>query len=111
VARGYRELLAELQDAQKRLKQTPVRQLPLHAARHTFVSQAFARSMDPGWVSRQFGHHSVAFTLDTYVHLLPGRRDFAAVEFGDTSRRVGASGHNSGTRTQNTCKARHRTLH
>ena len=63
--------------------------------------------MDPSWVSRQLGHHSVAFTLDTYVHLLPGRRDFAAVDFGG----LGASGHNEATRSQDKAKRDDRTLH
>jgi integrase len=111
VARGYRQLIAELQDEQKRLKQTPIRPLPLHAARHTFASQAFAEMMDPSWVSRQLGHHSVAFTLDTYVHLLPGRRDFAAVEFGDSSHRPDTPGHKSDTGTQNRAKRDPETLH
>jgi len=111
VARGYRELLAELQREQERLRQTPIRSLPLHAARHTFASQAFAEMMDPSWVSRQLGHHSVAFTLDTYVHLLPGRRDFAAVEFGDSSRHADTPGHNPDTRTQNKGKRGAGTLH
>lgn len=60
--------------------------------------------MDAGWVSRQLGHHSVAFTLDTYLHLLPGRRDFAAVEFGDSS-------HHPDTRTQNRAKRDPEILH
>ena len=107
VARGYRQLLAVLQDEQKRLKQTPIRRLPFHAARHAFASQAFAQMMDPSWVSRQFGHHSVAFTLDTYVHLLPGRRDFAAVDFGGH----GTSGHNEVTRSQIRAKDDDRSLH
>jgi integrase len=111
VARGYRQLLAELQDEQKQLKQTPIRQLPFHAARHTFASQAFAEMMDPSWVSRQLGHHSVAFTLDTYVHLLPGRRDFAAVEFGDSSHRLDTPGHKPDTRAQNEAERDADALH
>jgi hypothetical protein len=39
------------------------------------------------------------------------RRDFAAVEFGDSSHRVDTPGHNSDTRTQNEGKRGGRTLH
>jgi hypothetical protein len=111
VARGYRDLIAELQDEQKRLKQTPIRSLPLHAARHTFASQAFAEMMDASWVSRRLGYHSVAFTLDTYAHLLPGRRDFAAGDFGDSPRSEVTSGHNEVTRSQGKAKRGGGTLH
>jgi integrase len=100
-------LLAELQEEQKQLRQTPIRRLPFHAARHTFASQAFAKLMDPSWVSRQLGHHSVAFTLDTYVHLLPGRRDFAAVDFGEGV----ASGCNEVTGLQKRSRDDDRSLH
>jgi len=100
-------LLDALQAEQKRLEQAPIRRLNLHATRHTFASQAFAEMMDPSWVSRQLGHHNVAFTLDTYVHLLPGRRDFAAVDFGDQ----GASGHNEVTRSQIRARDDDRTVH
>ena len=64
------------------MKQTPVQRLTFHATRHTFASQAFAAWMDPAWISRQLGQHSIAFTLETYGHLLPGARDLAAVDFG-----------------------------
>ena len=107
VARGYRQLIEALRDEQLRLQKTPIRQLSIHTTRHTFASQAFAKMMDPSWVSRQLGHHSVAFTLDTYVHLLPGRRDFTAVDFGG----LDASGHNEVTRPQIRAKDDDRTLH
>jgi hypothetical protein len=59
------------------------------------------------WVVYLLGHHSAAFTLDTYVHLLPGRRDFAAVDFGEGA----ASGHNEVTRPQIRARDDDRSLH
>ena len=47
VNRGYHQLLDALQAEQKRLEQTTIRRLKLHATRHTFASQAFAQMMDP----------------------------------------------------------------
>ena len=43
-----------------------------HELRHTFASLHFARGTNIVRVSRLLGHHSPAFTLDTYAHLIPG---------------------------------------
>ncbi len=45
------------------------------------------------------------------VHLLPGRRDFAAVEFGDSSHHPDTLGHKSDTRTQNRARRDPEILH
>ena len=111
VGRAYRQLIAALRSEQERLKQTPIRKLPFHASRHTFASIAFEAMMDPGWVSRQLGHHSVAFTLDTYVHLMPARRDFAAVEFGGSPQGQHTSAHNQRTGSQDGPDDDDRTVH
>ncbi|MGI8574841.1 MAG: hypothetical protein ACR2MA_05750 [Egibacteraceae bacterium] len=39
--------------------------------------------MNPKVVSEQLGHSSVAFTLDTYAHLIPGMQPEAAELFMD----------------------------
>ncbi len=44
----------------------------MHTFRHTCASLLFARGASPVQVQRWLGHHSPSFTLDTYVHLLPG---------------------------------------
>lgn len=42
-----------------------------HTFRHTCASLLFQRGANAVQVQRWLGHHSVAFTLATYVHLLP----------------------------------------
>jgi integrase len=44
-----------------------------HTFRHTCASILFERDPNPVIVQRWLGHHSAAFTLKTYVHLLDGQ--------------------------------------
>ena len=41
----------------------------LHSLRHTYASLLIRNGENPKYVSRQMGHSSVAFTMDTYGHL------------------------------------------
>jgi hypothetical protein len=43
-----------------------------HSLRHTFASIQLARGVNVVQLSRVLGHHSAAFTLSVYVHLLEG---------------------------------------
>lgn len=43
-----------------------------HAMRHTFASLQLARGVNMLQLSRMLGHHSAAFTLSRYCHLLEG---------------------------------------
>lgn len=43
----------------------------LHTLRHTCATALFREGKNPKQVQVWLGHHSAAFTLDTYVHLLP----------------------------------------
>jgi integrase len=43
-----------------------------HTLRHTCASLLFDGGANIVQVQRSLGHHSPSFTLDTYVHLLPG---------------------------------------
>lgn len=45
-----------------------------HALRHTFATRAIEQGMDSKTVSTLLGHHSVAFTLDTYTHVLDSQK-------------------------------------
>jgi integrase len=42
-----------------------------HTFRHTAATMLFRRGLNAKQVQLWLGHHSAAFTLDTYVHLLP----------------------------------------
>jgi len=45
-----------------------------HTLRHTFASLQLAGGCNVVALSRALGHHTAAFTLSTYVHLLRRRR-------------------------------------
>jgi integrase len=55
----------------------------LHDVRHTHASLLLAAGVNPKVVSERLGHSSVAFTLDTYAHVLPGMQPQAAEMFMD----------------------------
>lgn len=45
-----------------------------HALRHTFATRAMEQGMDAKTLSILLGHYSVAFTLDTYTHVLDSQK-------------------------------------
>lgn len=45
-----------------------------HALRHTFATRALEQKMDSKTLSEILGHYSVAFTLDTYAHVLDNHK-------------------------------------
>lgn len=47
-----------------------LRHFTFHALRHTFASRAMEQGMDKKTLSTILGHYSIAFTLDTYAHVL-----------------------------------------
>ena len=49
-----------------------------HDLRHTFACESIACGISPKTLSEALGHHSVAFTLDTYAHVLDAMQDEAA---------------------------------
>jgi integrase len=55
----------------------------LHDLRHTHASLLLKSGVNPKVVSERLGHSSVAFTLDTYAHVMPGMQPEAAEAFSD----------------------------
>lgn len=51
-----------------------------HACRHTAATLALSAGVPAKVVSEQLGHASVAFTLDTYSHVLPHMQEAAAAQ-------------------------------
>lgn len=56
------------------MKSAGVTRIRFHDLRHTAASLALEQRVSPEVVSQMLGHSSVAFTLDTYAHVLPHRR-------------------------------------
>jgi integrase len=65
-----------------------------HSLRHTFASLQLANGCNILQLSRVLGHHSAAFTLSVYTHLLPGD-EAPALDLGD----VLAGGNGGGNAT------------
>ena len=53
-----------------------------HGLRHTHATQLLAAGVDAKTVSKRLGHSSVAFTLQTYTHVLPDTETRAADAIG-----------------------------
>ena len=56
-------------DILKKVAPIPIR---IHDLRHTYATLRIAKGDNILDVSRQLGHHSVAFTIDKYAHWMPG---------------------------------------
>jgi len=48
-----------------------------HDLRHTFASLMLLRGAKPKVISEALGHSSVAFTMDTYSHIIEGMQSDA----------------------------------
>jgi integrase len=60
----------------------------LHDLRHTHATLMLRQGVHPKVVSERLGHSSVAITLDTYSHVLPGIQAAAARQFDDGLQRI-----------------------
>lgn len=56
------------------LNMAGLRHFTFHALRHTFASRAMEQGMDDKTLSTLLGHYSVAFTMDTYAHVLDNHK-------------------------------------
>lgn len=52
------------------LKRCNIKETGIHALRHTFASQLFAKGVDVKTVSELLGHSEIGITYDTYIHLI-----------------------------------------
>lgn len=55
----------------------------MHDLSHTHATLLLRWGHNPKVVSERLGHHSVAFTLDPYAHVVPGMQQAVADEFGN----------------------------
>jgi integrase len=65
------------------LKRAGLPQITFHDLRHTCASLLFQKNVHPKFVQELLGHVSVAITLDTYSHMLPGMGGEAAAAMGE----------------------------
>jgi len=59
------------------LKEAGLPRLRFHDLRHSHASFLLAAGANVKVVSQRLGHASVAFTLDTYAHVMPGMEEDA----------------------------------
>jgi len=57
------------------VKQAGLGRVRFHDLRHTFASLALLRGAKPKVISEALGHASVAFTMDTYSHIISGMQE------------------------------------
>ena len=60
------------------LREAGLPHLRFHDLRHSHASYLLGAGVNPKVVSERLGHASVAFTLDTYAHVMPGMQESAA---------------------------------
>ena len=63
------------------LKKAGIPHIRFHDLRHTHATLMLKSAVHPKVVSERLGHASVAFTLDTYSHVVPGLQEAAAERF------------------------------
>jgi integrase len=54
------------------LKRAGLPHIRFHDLRHTCVTLLLSRNVHPKYVQELLGHATIAITLDTYSHLIPG---------------------------------------
>ncbi len=57
------------------VRQAGLGRVRFHDLRHTFASLALLRGAKPKVISEALGHASVAFTMDTYSHIISGMQE------------------------------------
>jgi integrase len=62
-------------------KRTGLKGVRLHDARHSHATIMLKQGVHPKIVSERLGHASIAITLDTYSHIVPGLQQAAANKF------------------------------
>ena len=58
-------------------KRAGLENVRFHDLRHTFASLMLLRGAKPKVISEALGHASVAFTMDTYSHIIEGMQEDA----------------------------------
>ena len=73
------------------LEKAELRQIRIHDLRHTFASLLLQQGESIVYVKEQLGHASIAITVDTYGHLIPGANRAAMDKLDDTPAQPSAT--------------------
>ncbi|MBI2850692.1 MAG: site-specific integrase [Chloroflexi bacterium] len=65
----------------KLVRQTGLKYIRLHDARHTHASLLLKQGVHPKVAQERLGHATISTTLDIYSHVAPGMQEAAAVRF------------------------------
>jgi integrase len=68
------------------LERADLPRIRFHDLRHTCATLLLTKGVHPKIVSEMLGHSSIAITLDTYSHVIPGLGDAAASAMEDALR-------------------------
>lgn len=68
------------------LRRSGLPDIRFHDLRHTCATLLLTKGVHPKIVSEMLGHSSIAITLDTYSHVIPGMGDVAASAMEDALR-------------------------
>lgn len=79
----WRDPRAVTQAFRRAVRSTDVPYVRFHDLRHTHATLLLKAGVNPKVVSERLGHSSVACTLDTYAHVIPGMQSEAASYFND----------------------------
>ena len=60
------------------LKKAGLPHIRFHDLRHTCATLLLSQNTHPKFVQELLGHATIAITLDTYSHVVPGMGDYAA---------------------------------
>lgn len=83
------------------IRDARIGRLRFHDLRHTSAALAIAEGAHPKTIQMRLGHHSAAFTLDTYGGLFQGLDEELADKLDERRRRAGKGGQRGGRRSEN----------
>jgi len=63
-------------------KRAGIEEIRFHDLRHTFATLSLQNGVDYKTLSRNLGHYSAGFTLDTYTHVTTQMQEDAARKIG-----------------------------
>jgi len=82
---------------ERHTRQAGLPHIRLHDLRHTHATLMLAAGVNAKVTSERLGHHSTAFTLDVYAHVIPGMQQQAAEQI--STLVFGPSDDNDGSRS------------